>query len=65
MTPLHFASQNGSIEIVKLLIENGVNINVEANIFHKNSIPYNLSFCQILHIMRINFHLIVIVYQVN
>lgn len=29
MTPIHYASQNGYVELVKVLVERGVNVNVE------------------------------------
>ena len=36
-TPLHFACQSGSLGIIKLLIERGVNVNARADSFQAYS----------------------------
>jgi ankyrin repeat protein len=47
MTPLHFACEKGSLEIVQLLINQGVDINAKTNIF-SNIIPFYFKYYQII-----------------
>src|SRR5260370_32787760 len=39
-TPMFFACDRGYIEIVKLLIERGADLNVEDNFYHANAISW-------------------------